>query len=105
MKTTIAATTLLFSLTAAAGEHCPTAIPQEMPALPDGSVASEEAMHEAETAYREYVSTIERYLECRAILLTDMSHNRLLDKAIWAAASYNRELRRYVERQGLVAQN
>ena len=105
MKTAIAATTLLFSLSAAAGEHCPTAIPQEMPALPDGSVASEQAMFESGEAYRDYVTTIERYLDCRAMMINDMTHNQLLDRALLAAASYNRELKRYLERQDMVAQN
>ncbi len=105
MKSTIALATLLFSLSATAGEQCPSSLPDHLPALPDGSVATEEAMFEAQAAYQDYVTTIERYLECYSLLISDATHNMLLDRAVFAAARYNDELKAYRAHQDLVAQN
>ena len=110
MKYTITITSLLFcmmllfSMTALATE-CPESIPQAMPAMPDGATATEAGMFEAQQDMRAYVNDIVSFVECRAPVLRDSVHNMLVDQAEAGAGSYNRELRRYLERQALLAQS
>lgn len=102
MKHLFALSTLLVALNASA--ECPSSIPTEMPAIPDGPAATEEAMRDARVATQAYVSTIEGYLRCRDRQLSAGSYNALVDRAIAAADAYNRELRIY-KRDGMLAKN
>lgn len=103
MKRTIALSTLLFALNASA--DCPSRIPTQMPAIPDGPTASEQAMRGGQIAVQAYVSTIEAYLRCRNILLRDGPYNELLDRAISAADAYNRELQVFKQQDDMLARN
>lgn len=101
MKQLIALGTLLFTLNAAA--DCPAA-PTSTPEIPDGAVASEQAMREAMAAVTTYVRSIEARLDCRDITLSDRNHDELVDQAIAAADAYNRELQRFEQHDKVVAQ-
>jgi hypothetical protein len=103
MKHLIALVTLLFTFNAAAG--CPSAVPAKTPEIPNGAAASEQSMLDAMAAVRSYVHTIEAYLDCRDFALSDRHHNEMVDKASDAAGVYNRELRRFQERDEALAQN
>lgn len=103
MKRLVALSTLLFALNASA--DCPSRIPTEMPAIPDGPTATAEAMLDARVAFQSYVSTIEAYLRCRDQELADSSYNELVDRAMAAADAYNRELKIYQRRDGMLARN
>jgi hypothetical protein len=102
MKQLIALGTLLFTLNAAAG--CPSAIPAEAPEIPDGAAASEQAMREAMAAVRSYVQTIEAFLDCRDLALSDRQFDELVDRAGAAADAYNSELLRFQQRDEVIAQ-
>ena len=65
MKYSIALLTLTFALDASAA--CPFTVSNEIPAIPDGSVASEESIHNARTAVQTYVENIEDFLDCRGL--------------------------------------
>lgn len=103
MKRLNALSTLLFVLNASA--ECPSDIPTEIPGMPDGSAASEETMRNAQVAIQAYVSTIEAYLRCRDLELTNSFYNELVDKAMDGADAYNRELRRYQRQDDMLAKN
>jgi len=101
MKQFIAFGTLLFTLNAAAG--CPSAIPNQTPEVPNGSAASEQAMREAMAAVRSYVRTIEAFLDCRDIILSDRNYDELVDRASAAADAYNMELQRFRQHDRVLA--
>lgn len=101
MKQLIVLGTLLFTFNAAAG--CP-AVPATTPEIPDGAAASEPAMREAMAAVSTYVRSIEAYLDCRGITLSDRNYDELVDRAIAAADAYNRELQRFEQNNEVVAQ-
>ena len=99
MKYSLALSLFLFSATALA--ECPRSLPDAAPAVPDGATASAETMLSAQTATRQYVENIEGYLECWEPMLTSVSHNGLVNRAMSAADAYNRELQRFRQRADL----
>ena len=103
MKHLIALSTLLIALHAAA--ECPSDIPAEMPVVPSGPAATEEALRDARVATLAYVKTVEAYLRCRNLLLPDIAYNQLVDRATTAAEAYNRELQSYRQRTEVLAKN
>ncbi len=103
MKQIITFAALLFALNAAA--DCPPALPSNAPAIPDGAAATEPAMYAAMGAVRSYVQTIEAYLDCRDLTISDRRYNKLVDRASAAADAYNRELLRFRQREEALAQN
>ncbi|MEM1111672.1 MAG: hypothetical protein AAGI11_07175 [Pseudomonadota bacterium] len=74
----------------------------ERPPAPDGRVASQEEMSRAGDAVREYVATIEHYLDCRPGR-TLLLHNRMVELAEKSAEAYNLEVRHYNARQEAIA--
>lgn len=103
MKPMIALTLILLAGTATA--ECPRSLPETLPTVPDGTSASAEAMHEAQSATKKYVSTIESYLQCWEPLIPNTYHNLLVDRAEEAAQAYNSELGRYRQRGKLASRS
>ena len=101
MKSLVALSAMLFSLNA--WSDCTTAKPGKLPAVPKGEVASEEAMYSAQNQIKEYVASIESYLECRSRSINMVKRDMLASKAFKAADTYNAELRAYRAKQSLLA--
>jgi len=92
---------MVFSLNA--WSECPSAKPGKSPVVPKGEVASEEAMYSAQSHTKEYVASIESYLQCRSRSINSFRRDLLASKAFRAANTYNAELRAYRAKQNLIA--
>ena len=106
MKPIIAASIVTAILSASAAQaECPRRIPKVLPDVPDGSMATEDAMRDAQVRTAAFVRNIEDYLVCWEPLLSDASHNRLVEKAQDAAEAYNTELLRFRQRDDIAARS
>ena len=101
MKSLVALLAMVFSLNA--WSECPAAKPGKLPVVPKGEVASEEAMYSAQNQTKEYVASIESYLQCRSRSINAFKRDMLASKAFRAADTYNAELRAYRAKQNLIA--
>ncbi len=102
MKHLLAIPALLFASHTFA--ECPATLPQSQPVIPDGATVSHEVMYEAQEAVREYVETIEQYLECRAGV-HPLQNARYVYLAETVADAYNAELNEFRARDNMVATN
>lgn len=102
MKTLITLPALLFAANTWAA--CPAAQPEAPAALPDGKTASHEEMQQAQEAVKDYVASVEVWLECRSNL-HPLMHNRHIAKAEAVAEAYNAELATFRGRDQLLANN
>lgn len=102
MKTLITLPALLFAANTWAA--CPAVQPETPPALPSGLTASYDEMHDAQEAVKDYVASVEAWLECRSHL-HPLMHNRHIAKAEAAAEAYNAELTAFRNRDQLLANN
>jgi len=95
----------VFMLAGPVYAECPSKLPTQVPAVPDGSAADADSMLSAQAATGAYVRTIEAYLDCWAPLLSAPTHNRLVDLAEKAAESYNTELLRFRQREDIASRS
>lgn len=93
----------LFLASVGAHAECPRSLPTERPDIPDGKTATADSMLQAQKSTASYVHNIEDYLSCWQPMLTNSNHNRLVNKAMAAATAYNRELKRFRQREELAA--
>ncbi len=101
MKALLPIPALLFALQANAA--CYMQRPDTtMPAIPDGAVATEESMLNAQVEVQAYIANIEKFLECRSDL-SSLEHNSLVFTVTEAAESYNSSLTEYRAHQEAVA--
>lgn len=101
MKKYLMASVLLAAASGAVAE-CPSSLPETAPAIPQGLSASEMMMVQSGEAVRDYVRTVEAYLECRSSLHA-LHHNHLVSQAEAVAGAYNAELTSYLRRQEMLA--
>ncbi len=103
MKKLVALPALL--LAANTWASCPSPMPQEAPAIPNGQIASIEEMQSAHEAVSHYVEGVEAYLECRSASLHPLAHNRALYLAETTADSWNSALHTFRQRDNMLATN
>jgi len=100
MKALFALILLGASLGATAG--CPVHRPGELPALPDGAVATKEEMHKAQLMAENYLLQAQVYLECG--VMNRRQHNLLSDRLEEFAAAYDEELIEFQVRTQMIAE-
>jgi hypothetical protein len=86
-----------------AWSECPAQLPGDLPVVPKGEIASEEAMYSAQSQTQEFVATVESYLNCKSWSMHQVTHDMLVTKAFKAAETYNAELRAYRAKQSMIA--
>lgn len=82
---------------------CVAARPTDAPAIPDGAVADEKTMYEAQEATKSYVADVEKFLECRSGDINVFEHNFFVTRAHEVAKSYNAELQEFRSREEALA--
>lgn len=83
---------------------CPSQMPAEQPAIPDGSSASHEAMYEAQTEVKSYVASVQSYLACRQEM-HPLQRSRTIYLAEETAEAYNIQLATFRKRHDMIATN
>ena len=99
MKLTIAL--LLTTLSTAAAAACERSFP-DAPSIPDGRVASQAEMYQAQEAVKSFVDTGVAYLNCRKHL-NFMNFNRKVRSLEGVAEAYNQQLTIFQDRPDQVA--
>ncbi|MEH6592971.1 MAG: hypothetical protein V7746_22065 [Halioglobus sp.] len=85
------------ALAAAKGEPCPPQPPWTQPEIPDGELATDTQMQQAQAGIVAYVRGIEHWSSCNDYV-HGLQSGRMVGRAREFADSYNEELRKYLAR-------
>ena len=100
MKTMLSIPLICLALNASAA--CPVQGPGEAPVLPDGAVASQEEMYQAQLDVENYLLQANTYLDCK--VMNRRQHNRLLTQLEVFSELYNEELMEFQVRTNMIAE-
>lgn len=103
MKALIAVPLFFIALNTAA--DCHSERPSTAPTMPEAGTATQASMEQAQLETREYVDAVTKFLDCRKIEISDMTHNYFVYSATQTAEAYNQTLQQYSQRQEALAMN
>ena len=93
--------TVLICLASNAFAGCPVKRPGELPVLPDGAVASNEAMYRGQLEAEKYLLHAEAYMDCS--VMSYQQHLALVAKLEDFSQAYNGEVIEFQVRSNLIA--
>ena len=99
IKAMIATALMLVALNTSAA--CSMKRPGEAPLMPDGAVASKEAMYEAQLVAESYILLAEAYMDCK--VMNSRQHRALAARVSTLAEQYDEEMTEFRVRTSMVA--